>query len=192
MSQPLGYRVSRPPRPRKRKGPPLPSLPTPARETPLTSEQLTSGIPDEQGTDPPTKQMSQLHIQDIAPPDPLSHKRGSGRLTQATRNASIPTWGQIKTLCHQARGITSLQGSPTSPEKMFIAMLALLSCQISTSSPALKSIGPTSQILQTFKLLPGTMTPYGSTQTSLSYWEGHILLIPQMNILLISILPSGD
>ena len=79
--------------------------------------------------------MSQLHIQDIAPPDPLPHKRRSGRLTQATRNASIPTWGQIKTLCHQARGITSLQGSPTSPEKMFIAMLALLSCQVSASSP---------------------------------------------------------
>ena len=79
--------------------------------------------------DLPTKQMSQLHIQDIAPPEPLPHKRVSGRLTQATQNASIPTWGQIKTLCHQARGIASLQGSPASPEKMFIAMLALLSCQ---------------------------------------------------------------
>ena len=77
--------------------------------------------------------MSQLHIQDIAPPDPLPHKRVSGRLTQATRNASIPTWGQIKTLCHQARGIASLQGSPASPEKLFIAMLALLSCQVSAS-----------------------------------------------------------
>ena len=77
--------------------------------------------------------MSQLHIQDIAPPDPLPHKRVSGRLTQATQNASIPTWGQIKTLCHQARGIASLQGSPASPEKTFIAMLALLSCQVSAS-----------------------------------------------------------
>ena len=83
--------------------------------------------------DPPTKQMSQLHIQDIAPPDPLLHKRVSSRLTQATRNASIPTWGQIKTLCPQAREIASLQGSPASPEKMFIVMLALLSCQVSAS-----------------------------------------------------------
>ena len=83
--------------------------------------------------DPPTKQMSQLHIQDIAPPEPLPHKRVSGRLTQATQNASIPTWGQIKTLCHQAQGIASLQGSPASPEKIFIAMLALLSCQVSAS-----------------------------------------------------------
>ncbi|XP_055429636.1 periphilin-1-like isoform X1 [Bubalus kerabau] len=129
MSQPLGYRIPQLLRPRKRKGPPLPSLPPPAREMPPASGQLTAEIPDEQGTDPPTKQMSQLHIQDIAPPDPLPHKRVSGRLTQATRNASIPTWGQIKTLCHQARGIASLQGSPASPEKLFIAMLALLSCQ---------------------------------------------------------------
>ena len=83
--------------------------------------------------DLPTKQMSQLHIQDIAPPEPLPHKRVSGRLTQATQNASIPTWGQIKTLCHQAQGIASLQGSPASPEKIFIAMLALLSCQVSAS-----------------------------------------------------------
>ena len=52
-----------------------------------------------------------------------------------TQQASIPTWGQIKMLCHQAQGIASPQGSPASPEKVFIAMFALLSCQVSTSSP---------------------------------------------------------
>ena len=77
--------------------------------------------------------MSQLHIQDITPPDPLPHRKMPGRLTQATQHAPIPSWGQIKILCHQAQGIASLQGSPASPEKMFIAMLALLSCQVSTS-----------------------------------------------------------
>ncbi|KAB0384060.1 hypothetical protein FD755_005977, partial [Muntiacus reevesi] len=43
--------------------------------------------------------------------------------------ASIPTWGQIKSLCHQAQRIAFLQGSSASPERVFIAMLALLSCQ---------------------------------------------------------------
>ena len=72
--------------------------------------------------------MSQLHIRDIAPPDPSPLKRMPGRPTQVTQKAPIPTWGQIKTVCHQAQGIASLQGSPVSPEKVFIAMLALLSC----------------------------------------------------------------
>uniref|UniRef100_A0AC11DSY5 Uncharacterized protein n=1 Tax=Ovis aries TaxID=9940 RepID=A0AC11DSY5_SHEEP len=73
--------------------------------------------------------MSQLHIWDIAPPDPPPRKKMPGRPTQATQRASIPTWGQIKTLCHQAQRIASLQGSSTSPEKVFTAVLALLSCQ---------------------------------------------------------------
>uniref|UniRef100_A0A452FVR3 Uncharacterized protein n=1 Tax=Capra hircus TaxID=9925 RepID=A0A452FVR3_CAPHI len=112
MSQPLGYRIPQLPRPPKRKRPPLPLLPLPARETPLTSGQLTLEIPDGQGTDPPTKKMP-AHV------------------TQATQHAPLPTWGQVKALCHQAWRIASSQGSPASPEKMFIAMLALLSCQVS-------------------------------------------------------------
>ena len=98
MSQPLGYRIPRLLRPWKRKGPPLPPLPPPIRETPRTSRQLTSGTSDEQGTDPPTKQMSQLHIRDTTPPDSLCRRNIPGHLTQATWNAPIPTWGQIKTL----------------------------------------------------------------------------------------------
>ena len=57
---------------------------------------------DEQETDLPTKQVSQLHIRDTTPPDSLRRTNIPGHLTQATRNAPIPTWGQIKTLCHQA------------------------------------------------------------------------------------------
>ena len=44
--------------------------------------------------------------------------------------------------------MTSSQGSPASPEKMFIAMLALLPCQVS-ASPIQLSIGHISQILNT-------------------------------------------
>ena len=191
MSQPLGYRTPRLPRPRKRKGPPLPPLPPPARETPPTSRQLTSGTSDEQGMDPPTKQMSQLHIRDTTPPDSLRHRNIPGHLTQATRNAPIPTWGQIKTLCHQAWGMTSSQGSPASPEKIFIAMLALLSCQVSASPIPAKYwaylLDP-----PTFQVVSWNNEPIQSTQTNLSFWEDSILLTLKINILLILIIPSGD
>ena len=79
--------------------------------------------------------MSQLGIKDIVPPNSLPRRRPSGRPAHTTQQASIPTWGQIKTLCHQAQGIASPRGSSTSPERVFIAMLALLSCQVSTSFP---------------------------------------------------------
>ena len=98
MSQLPRYRFSLLPWPLKRKRPPLPLLPLPAWEMPPTSGRLTSEILDEQGMDPPTRQMSQLHIRDIAPPDPPRRKKMPGRPTQVTQRASIPTWGQIKTL----------------------------------------------------------------------------------------------
>ena len=117
----------------KRKKPPLTLLPPLARNVLLTPGQLTSEILDEQGTEPPTRQMSQLHIRDIASPNSLPRRRPPGCPAQSTQLASVSTWGQIKALCHQAQGIVSLQGSSVSPEKVFIAMLALLSCQVSTS-----------------------------------------------------------
>ena len=124
----------------KRKKPPLTLLPPLARNVLLTPGQLTSEIPDEQGWEPQTRQMSQLHIWDIAPPNSLPRRRPPGRPVQSTQLASVPTWGQIKGLCHQAQGIVSLQGSSVSPEKVFIAMLALLSCQVS-ASPFQPNIG---------------------------------------------------
>ena len=77
--------------------------------------------------------MSRLQIQDIAPPDFLPRRNPLGRPAQSTQLASIPTWGQIKALCRQAQGIVSLQGSSVSPEKVFIDMLALLSCHVSAA-----------------------------------------------------------
>ena len=136
MSQPPRHLVPPLPRPQKRKGPPLPPLPPPIREVQLTSRQMTPEIPDEQEDEPPTRQMSQLRIKVIVSPTPLCCGKSPECPTQATQQTSIPTWGQIKTLCHQAQGIASPQDSSTSPERMFIAMLALLSCQISASSPA--------------------------------------------------------
>ncbi|XP_044803371.1 endogenous retrovirus group K member 6 Env polyprotein [Bubalus bubalis] len=136
MSQPPRHLVPPLPRPQKRKGPPLPPRPPPTREAQLISRRMTPEIPDEQEEEPPTRQMSQLRIRDIVPPNSLPHRKSPGCPTRATQQASIPTWGQIKTLCHQAQGIASPQGSPASPERVFIAMLALLSCQVSASSPA--------------------------------------------------------
>ena len=82
--------------------------------------------------------MSPLRMKDIVHPNSLPHRRPPGCPACATQQASIPTWEQIKMLCHQAQGIASPQGSPASPERVFIAMLALLSCQVSASSPAPK------------------------------------------------------
>ena len=95
---------------------------TPAPST-STDVLLTSEIPDEQGTEPPTRQMSQLHIRDIASPNSLPRRRPPGHPAQSTQLASIPTWGQIKALCHRAQGILSLQGSSVSPEKVFLPCL---------------------------------------------------------------------
>ena len=134
MSQLPRHLVPPLPRPQKRKGPPLPPLPPPTQEAQLVSRRMTPEIPDEQEEEPPTRQMSQLCIRDIVLPNSLPRRKSPGCPTRATQQASIPTWGQIKTLCHQAQGIASLQGSPVSPERVFIAMLALLSCQVNASS----------------------------------------------------------
>ena len=133
MSQPPRHPVPSMPRPRKSKGPPLNPLPLPIWDVPLFLRRLTPESPDEQEEDPSTRQMTRLRIRDIAPSSSLPHRRPPGRPVQATQQASIPTWGQIKMLYHQAQGIASVQGSSNSPEKVFVAMLALLSCQ---NSPA--------------------------------------------------------
>ena len=59
----------------------------------------------------------------------MPHDLQPGHPARATQQASIPTWGQNELLCHQAQRIASLQGSSASPKRVFIAMLALLSCQ---------------------------------------------------------------
>ena len=61
--------------------------------------------------------------------DQMPHDLQPERPVWATQQASIPTWGRIKTLCHQAQEIVSPQGSLSSPERACIAILALLFCQ---------------------------------------------------------------
>uniref|UniRef100_A0AC11DMT9 Uncharacterized protein n=1 Tax=Ovis aries TaxID=9940 RepID=A0AC11DMT9_SHEEP len=133
MSQPPRHLVPSLPRPQKRKGPPLHPLPLPIWDVPLFLRRLTPESPDEQEEDPSTRQMTQLHIRDTAPSSPLPRRRPPGCPARATQQASIPTWGQIKMLCHQAQGVASVQGTSDSPENVFVAMLALLSRQ---NSPA--------------------------------------------------------
>ena len=58
-----------------------------------------------------------------------------GRPARATQQASIPTWGQMKSLCHQAQGIASLQGSSASPER--VLLLCLLYCLARQALPLL-------------------------------------------------------
>ncbi|KAB0371727.1 hypothetical protein FD755_016665 [Muntiacus reevesi] len=57
-------------------------------------------------------------------PPPSTWKRSWKNKRQ---QVSISTWWQMKSLCCQAQGIASLQGSSASPERVFIALLALLS-----------------------------------------------------------------
>ena len=119
MSQLPRHLVPPLPQPQKRKGPPLPPLLPPIWEAQLISRQMTPEIPDEQEVEPPTRQMSQLHIKDIVPPNSLPCRKSPGCPMWVTQQASIPTWGQIKMLCHQAQGIASAQGSPTSRESVY-------------------------------------------------------------------------
>ena len=72
--------------------------------------------------------MSWLCLDGHEPPT-SSGQRPPRRPAHSTQWASLPTWGQVKTLCHQAQEMASLQGSLSSPERVFIAILALLSCQ---------------------------------------------------------------
>ncbi|KAB0339154.1 hypothetical protein FD755_025043 [Muntiacus reevesi] len=135
MSQSPRPPVPSQPQPQKRKSTPLPSPRPLTREVQQTRKRPATEIPEEPTADPPTKQMSRLSIKDGAqPPTPSRRRRPPGRPARTTQQASIPTWGQIKSLCHQAQGIASLQGSSASPERVFIAMLALLSCQASATS----------------------------------------------------------
>ena len=113
-------------------------------------------------------------------------------LQGATQQASIPTWGQIKMLCHQAQGIASLQGSPTSPEKVFIAMLALLSCQVSTSSPTPEKYWAYFPDPPTFQVVTWNSDLLRVHTNQPQLLEGSYTSHTTDKYLLISILPSGD
>uniref|UniRef100_UPI004038BE72 inactive serine protease 35 isoform X1 n=1 Tax=Callospermophilus lateralis TaxID=76772 RepID=UPI004038BE72 len=56
------------------------------------------------------------------------------RRSSSTRFTELPTWGQLKQLTHQARELISTQSNLCTPEKMFVAMLAILACQVTNVS----------------------------------------------------------
>ncbi|XP_076982864.1 endogenous retrovirus group K member 21 Env polyprotein-like [Tamandua tetradactyla] len=53
---------------------------------------------------------------------------------QSTRQASLPTWGQIKKLTADAERVVLITGKTPTPIHLFLAIIALLSCQVSGSS----------------------------------------------------------
>ncbi|XP_044917569.1 endogenous retrovirus group K member 6 Env polyprotein-like isoform X1 [Felis catus] len=54
--------------------------------------------------------------------------------TAATLAAPPPTWGQLKKLAAQAEHLVLSQGCTLSPSVLFVAMLSILACQVSTCS----------------------------------------------------------
>ncbi|XP_015334513.1 endogenous retrovirus group K member 21 Rec protein [Marmota monax] len=49
--------------------------------------------------------------------------------TKSTLRVNPPTWSQIQNLASKAQGVIEKQGVPETPATMFMAMLAVLSCQ---------------------------------------------------------------
>ena len=49
---------------------------------------------------------------------------------QSTLAASIPTWGQLRHLTQEAEQLILGQGSLVTPSTLFVAMLALIACQV--------------------------------------------------------------
>ena len=54
--------------------------------------------------------------------------------TQAATSSTVPTWGQLKCLPQQAEELIERGRHEATPRVMFVAMLALLACQLRPSS----------------------------------------------------------
>ncbi|KAK1327558.1 hypothetical protein QTO34_013060 [Cnephaeus nilssonii] len=61
------------------------------------------------------------------------------KMTKATQETEVPTWGQLKKLTTEAWQMAEKQEVEATPSTMFRAMLALVSCQSSAKSCAAKS-----------------------------------------------------
>lgn len=78
--------------------------------------------PDEHGEAPDrvTAKMAKLALSSSAPPQ-----------AKSTREAKPPTWGQIKKLTREAGKVVKASGEPVTPLHLFLAILAVLSAQVS-------------------------------------------------------------
>jgi len=54
--------------------------------------------------------------------------------TQTTTSNMVPTWGQLKHLTQQAEKLIERGRHEATPTVMFVAMLAVLACQLRPSS----------------------------------------------------------
>ena len=61
--------------------------------------------------------------------------------TQATTSNTVPTWGQLKRLTQQAEELIKRGRHEATPIVMFVAMLAVLACQLRPSSAEKSSLG---------------------------------------------------
>ncbi|XP_014305302.1 pyrin domain-containing protein 3-like [Myotis lucifugus] len=79
----------------------------------------------------------------MTPVQPSAPKKERRVRQQAktTREASVPTWGQLKKLTSDAQQVVEKQGVQVTPSNLFLAMVTLVSCQSSASSCDLKSEG---------------------------------------------------
>lgn len=75
------------------------------------------------GSDP-EKLIPPLKCLKITPPVVVPQSRG-------TRRAHNPTWGYIKHLTSEGQGMVLCQCLPVTPDQLFVAMLALLTVQVS-------------------------------------------------------------
>ncbi|KAI5279436.1 Periphilin-1 [Manis pentadactyla] len=49
--------------------------------------------------------------------------------TRGTRQASVPTWGQLKKLIQEGEHIVRQAGQTLTPSSLFLAMMAIVTCQ---------------------------------------------------------------
>ncbi|KAL0588634.1 envelope glycoprotein [Plecturocebus cupreus] len=78
------------------------------------------------GTDTLIPRFRCLHLT----PQPSCHRCKKKRTTFPFHHSSLPTWTQMKRLSAEAARLVDSQNTPCTPAMMFIAVLAILSCQV--------------------------------------------------------------
>lgn len=74
--------------------------------------------------------LHRLSLQDLSRAGPVR----SRRLAKSTRHTSA--WGQLKKLNEAARGIVERQQQVSTPETLFVAMLGVIACQVTSVNAA--------------------------------------------------------
>jgi hypothetical protein len=72
--------------------------------------------------------------------------------------SSIPTWGQIKALSAKSENVLRSTGGPITPENLFLAMVAILTCASAVSGQVYWAFMPHPPLL---RLVEWTKSPFG-------------------------------